>query len=185
MNTVSVAGFFLQIYLDTGAVAGFFLQIYLDTGAVAGFFLQVYLDTGAVARFFLQIYLDTGAVAGFFLQVYLDTVAVAGFFLQVYLDTVYYIFLFQVSNQTNSNYAPVIDGLLKLAGHADNFDVDIGETQFSFYLKQNSVFTSEKYLIQLFMYKRDNVLVKPLQLVFLDLYVCMPFAYIYWFYKRL
>ncbi|XP_023337359.1 carbonic anhydrase [Eurytemora carolleeae] len=42
-----------------------------------------------------------------------DGLAVAGFFLQV-------------SNQTNVNYAPVIDGLLKLAGHPDHFDVDIG-----------------------------------------------------------
>jgi len=42
-----------------------------------------------------------------------DGLAVAGFFLQV-------------SDKTNDNYVPVINGLIKLAGQPDNFDVDIG-----------------------------------------------------------
>lgn len=42
-----------------------------------------------------------------------DGLAVAGFFLQV-------------SDKTNDNYVPVINGLIKLAGQPDNFDVNIG-----------------------------------------------------------
>ena len=42
-----------------------------------------------------------------------DGLAVAGFFLQV-------------SDKTNDNYVPVINGLIKLAGQPDYFDVDIG-----------------------------------------------------------
>ena len=52
---LAVAGFFLQVYLDT--VAGLFLQVYIDTIAVSWYFLQVYLDT--VAVFFLRVYLDS------------------------------------------------------------------------------------------------------------------------------